>query len=358
MSLFKDMLKDSESLFTANVEALDFDYLPKLIPFREQEQKTIANAIKPIFQKRNGRNVFVHGKPGIGKTAAVRHLLKDLEEQTDEIFPVYINCWSKNTTYKVILDICDQLGYKFTQNKKTDELLKLVAEIINKNTGAVIVFDEIDKAEDLDFLYSLLEELYRKSLVIVTNYPSWLTDLDERIKSRLIPDLVEFKPYNEQETIEILRQRMKYAFVPNVFQDDAFMTIGKKAAELKDVRAGLYMLRTAGQYAEDHSKRTIEQSDAEYALTKLESYMIKETEQLATREQQALEVIKQHSGKKIGDIFKEFEKSGGQGSYKTFQRTVKKLEEGAFITVEKKEGGSEGTTSILTYGRIKKLTDF
>jgi len=352
------MLKDGESLFTANVEALDFDYLPKLIPFREREQKTIANAIKPIFQKRNGRNVFVHGKPGIGKTAGVRHLLKDLEEQTDDIFPIYINCWSKNTTYKVMLEICDQMGYKFTQNKKTDELLRLVGEIVNKNTGAVIVLDEVDKAEDLDFLYSLLEELYRKSLLIVTNYPSWLTDLDERIKSRLLPDLVEFKPYSEEETIEILRQRMKYAFVSGVFSDDAFLLLARKAAELKDVRAGLYMLRTAGQHAEDHSQQQIEVKNATYALSKLESYMIKETEQLAAREQQVLNLIKLNSGRKIGDIFKQYEKSGGVGSYKTFQRTVKKLEEGVYITVEKKEGGSEGTTSILTYGGTKKLTEF
>ena len=193
MSMFKDMLKDTESLFTTNVEALDFDYLPKLVPFREAEQKQIANCIKPLFQKRNGRNILVHGKPGIGKTVAIKHILKELEEETDEIFPIYINCWQTTISFKIMIEICNQLGYKFTQNKKTEELTKVVKDIINQNSGAVIIFDEIDKVEDTDFLYLLLEEVYRKTIILITNYKSWFTQVDERTRSRLIPDLLEFK---------------------------------------------------------------------------------------------------------------------------------------------------------------------
>lgn len=351
------MLKDTESLFTANVEALDFDYLPKVVPFREGEQRAIANAIKPIFQKRNGRNVFVHGKPGIGKTVAVRHLLREIEDESDELFPIYINCWQKNTSYKVFLALCESLGYKFTQNKKTEELSSVVTSIINKNMGAVIVFDEIDKAEDLDFLYTLLEEVYRKTIVLITNYQSWLAGLDERIRSRLLPDIVEFLPYNERETIEILRQRMKFAFVPDVWKEDAFMQLAKVTAEKGDVRSGLYLLKTAGQLAEDKSKKEIGAEDAKEALDKLDAYSINDTGELIDVEKEILELVKKHSGKKIGELFKIYEKGGSSGSYKTFQRKIKKLEDGKYISVKKLEGGKEGTTSIVTYGQ-KTLGDF
>ncbi|MFT4297825.1 MAG: hypothetical protein ACMXX5_01400 [Candidatus Woesearchaeota archaeon] len=75
MGLFKNILKDNESVF-ADTVALDYDYVPKLMPYREKEQFKIASSIKPLFAERNGKNVFVYGKPGIGKTLAIKHILK------------------------------------------------------------------------------------------------------------------------------------------------------------------------------------------------------------------------------------------------------------------------------------------
>ena len=118
-NLFNDLLKDSESIFK-NPVALDYDYHPKLVPYRENEQHYMANCIKPLLQNRNGKNLFIFGKPGIGKTIATRHVLKDLEENSDEVQQIYINCWKKDTPYKIVLEICDQIGYKWIQQKKTD----------------------------------------------------------------------------------------------------------------------------------------------------------------------------------------------------------------------------------------------
>jgi len=358
MGVFNDMLKGGESLFTSNVEALDFDYIPKLVPFREKEQREIATCIKPIFQKRNGKNILIHGKPGIGKTVAVKHLLKEIEDEIDDLFPIFINCWNKNTSYKILLEICDQIGYKFTQNKNTDDLIKVIIEIINQNMGAVFVFDEIDKVDDLDFIYMLLEGVYRKSLIIITNYKSWLDNLDERIKSRLIPDVLEFKEYSEFETNEILKQRLKYAFIPNVWVDEAFNLIAKKAFELKDIRTGLFLIKEAGQISEDNSKRKIELVDAEFAISKLNNFSTKEDSDLVDMEKEILKIIKENSGKKIGDLFKIFQSRDFGVTYKTFQRKIKKLEQGKFISVKKIEGGVEGKTSIIFFGGVKKLTEF
>lgn len=357
MPIFQDMLKSGESLFTDQIESLDFDFIPKVIPFRENEQREVATCIKPLFQKRNGKNILVHGKPGIGKTVAVKHLLDEIEEQTDEIFAVYINCWQKNTSYKIMLEMCEQLGYKFTQNKNTDELLKVVTDIANDNSGVVIVFDEVDKVDDLDFMYMLLEKMERKTIVLITNYKEWLENLDERIRSRLIPDVLEFKEYNEHETTEILKQRMKYAFISGVWENDAFKSIADKTCELKDIRTGLYLMKEAGQNAENRSSKKIEKEDAEKAISKLTEFSSKETQDLQPDENEILELIKNNSGFKIGDLFKLYPGSKNI-TYKTFQRKIKKLENGNYISVKKITGGSEGQTSIITYGGMKKLTEF
>jgi cell division control protein 6 len=94
MTLFKDMLGSDESLFK-NELALDYSFLPKLLPHRENQQKYLATCIKPLLMGKNGRNLFVYGAPGIGKTAALRFILNELEEETEEVIPIYINCWQK-----------------------------------------------------------------------------------------------------------------------------------------------------------------------------------------------------------------------------------------------------------------------
>jgi cell division control protein 6 len=352
MGLFDDVLKGGESLIR-NEQALDYEFLPKLLPFREGEQKYLAECIKPLFTSRSGRNVLIHGMPGIGKTAATRAVLRDLEENTDEIYVVYINCWQHNTTYKILIETCDQLGYKFTQNKNTTELMKVIASICNKK-AAVFVFDEIDKVEEFDFLYSILMDVYRKAVFLITNYKSWLMELDERIRSRLTPELVEFKQYNAQETREILKQRMEYAFVPGVWMPDAFDAVAKRAAEVKDVRSGLFIMKNASLEAESKSSKKITLEHVKTALARMDEFFTKNQAELEDDTRNILELVNKNPGKKIGDLYHLYQKQGGQGSYKTFQRKIARLEQNRFITLEKSGGGAGGNTTIVN----KKIDDY
>lgn len=356
MGIFDSMLRDGQTIFRDSI-ALDYDYIPKLVPFRETQQRYVATCIKPLFAKRNGKNLILHGPPGVGKTVAVRHLLKELEDTTEEILPIYINCWQKNTTFKVLLAICEEIGYAFTQNKKTEDLFNIVEKELNKKS-VVFVFDEIDKAEENDFLYSILEKIYRKTIIIITNHKEWFITLDDRIKSRLTPEFLEFKEYNAQETRGILKQRSEYAFVTGSFQEDAFELATKKASELQDVRKGLYILREAANLAEAESKKKVTPEHVKKAIDKLEEFTIKKTEDLDEDDKLILSVIKNNSGKKIGELFEVYQKNGGTGVYKTFQRRVKKLETSKFISVKKVSGGLDGRTSIVSKVNNKKLTEY
>ncbi|HLC46227.1 MAG TPA: AAA family ATPase [Candidatus Nanoarchaeia archaeon] len=356
--MFKDILGSGESVFRDPI-ALDYDYLPKLVPFREQQQRQISLCIRPLVDKRNGRNLFIHGPPGVGKTVVCRHLLKALEdEEIEGVEPIYINCWKKDTSFKIIIEICERLGYRFTQNKKGEELFKIVKDLLNKKS-AVFVLDEVDKLQEQDFLYSLLEEIYRKSVIMITNNKEWIAELDQRIKSRLTAELMEFRPYNREETIGVMRQRLEHSFSAGAWEEEAFLLAANKAYELHDIRLGLYLLREAGNAAEDEASRKITKQHAERAIAKLDEFNVKKKEELDEEARFILGVIKNHSGKKIGDIFREYEKEGGKSVYKTFQRKVNYLAENKFITTEKVVGGSEGTTTIIQHmGTMKKLTEF
>ena len=356
--LFKDILGSSESLFKEKSDVpLDFSFIPKLVPYREKEQRAIASCIKPLFNENTGRHCFIYGQPGIGKTVACRHLLREIEEETEDIIPLYINCWKHNTTFKILLDICDQMNFKFVQNKKTEELFRWIKQTLNKKS-VVIVLDEVDKLEELDFLYMTLEEISRKAIILITNYKEWIADLDERIKSRLMPETLEFKPYNHDETKGILEQRMDYAFQPNVWDSNAFEIIVKKAFEMQDIRTGLYLMKQSGVIAEDKSSRNIRVEHAQLALEKIKDFSIKSPEELAADEQLILDLVRKNSGKRIGDFFKMYQQNGGNLVYKSFQRKIGKLEKNKFIVVEKTAGGDEGNTTIIKHNSEKKLTEF
>jgi cell division control protein 6 len=307
--------------------------------------------------EKNGKNVFIHGAPGIGKTAATRAVLRELEDET-EVVPIYINCWQKNTSYKIILEVCDAVGYKFTHNKRTDELFDVVKGILNKK-AVVFAFDEVDKLEDTNFLYMLSEEIYKKTILIITNYKDWLINLDERLRSRLMTELLEFKPYNATETHSILKQRAGYAFMSGVLEGTALDAISKRTSELKDMRYGLNLMKRAADEAESTSSKKIAIEHVETAISRMDDFSVKKSDDLGDDERAILNIVKDNSGKRIGQLYDLYKKADGPSAYKTFQRKIKKLQEGKFISVDKTEGGAEGNTTIIKFKEVeKKLSDF
>src|SRR3989344_6652070 len=151
----------SSSVFL-NPEVLDPTYLPKMLPYRENECKEMAKCIEPLFAGRCGRNILVYGNPGIGKTAVVKHIFEELETPT-----AYINCWKSNTAHRIIIDIGRQVGCKWVHDKNTDDLLKEIVELTKE--GVVFCFDEIDKLADYSVLYSILEDVNKKAVISITN---------------------------------------------------------------------------------------------------------------------------------------------------------------------------------------------
>ena len=356
MALFKDILHSDESLFQ-NDQALDTEFVPKILPFRESQQQYVANCIRPLLQGRTGKNLLMFGPPGIGKTATIKYMFRELEEETDEVIPIYINCWQKNTTFKIVTAICEELNYTLTHNKKTEDLFAVIKNVLNKKS-VVFCFDEIDKIEDFDFLYSLIEEIYKKTILLITNYQEWMVKLDERIRSRLGADNIEFKSYSEKEVKGILKQRASYAFRPGVLDQGALDIISKKTYETKDVRSGLHLLRESCLIAENESSKKITKEHANKSLKKIDDFTIKKSTDLESQKRLILEIIKENSGKKSAEIFEMYKQKGNDESYRNFYRKLKSLETSKFITI-KIILGKEGKTSIVEYNKTSKtLTDY
>jgi cell division control protein 6 len=285
-------------------------------------------------------------------------MFRDLDNAAvNDVLIVYVNCWQRNTSYQVLLEICKELGYPFTQNKRQDELMEIIKGICNKK-AVVFCFDEIDKVDDLDFLYSVLQDIYKRSVVLITNYKEWLGDMEPRVKSRLMPDVVEFKPYTRDETKKILQDRVGVAFIPGCWNAEAFDAIVSKAAEAQDIRTGLFLMRQAGLAAESQSSRKILPEHATAAVEKLAEMSVSKSADLEEDTKLVFEIIKTSGGGKSGDLFKLYKEKGGDGTYKTFSRKIEKLVKTGLIKANKIVGGAEGTTTHITLASSKNLGDF
>jgi len=354
MGIFDDVLKDNESLFIDEI-ALDYDYVPKEIPFREEQHQYIADCIKPLFGQRSGRNLFISGKPGIGKTVALKHIFRELKTKTDGIIPIYINCWKKDTSFKIVNEICEQIGYKWVQSKRTDELMQAVVNILNRKQ-VVFCLDEVDKVKEVDVIYSLAEDILKKTIIMITNEKDWYAKLDSRIRSRLNAEYLEFKPYNFEETRGILTKRLGEAFAPNVFENDAFDVVVKKSYDNKDLRTGIFLMKEAGNLAEMRASRKITLDHAKMAVLKLESFKIKSSADFGEEERDILDIIKQNSGKSAKELFEIYLKDGGNKSYRTFYRRIEDLKRGKMIDTEEVNEGFAGRATVVHYN--KKLSEF
>ena len=82
------------------------------------------------------------------------------------------------------------------------------------------------------------------------------------------------------------------------------------------------------------------------AIRKAEDFHIKPTAGLDDDLQLILNLIRDNSASKIGDLFAKYAENGGQMSYKRFQRRIVKLSESKFISTQKVFGKEGNTTKV------------
>ncbi|MEM5781709.1 MAG: AAA family ATPase, partial [Candidatus Aenigmatarchaeota archaeon] len=123
-----------------NPAILEQTYLPRLLPYREEQHRYLADCIKPLMNGRSGINLLIVGAPGIGKTACTKFILRKLREETENIMPIYVNCWKRDTSPKIINDIAEQIELKIIEKMSSDEIFDKLIEKFNKFDGIVFAF--------------------------------------------------------------------------------------------------------------------------------------------------------------------------------------------------------------------------
>lgn len=102
-------------------EALIEEWTPEQLVGRDTELRAYHAALQPVIEGETPSNIFLYGKSRVGKTAATRFLLRQLEEDVksvDGVDPhtIEVNCDGLKTSYQTAV----RLGQRVATSRVTD----------------------------------------------------------------------------------------------------------------------------------------------------------------------------------------------------------------------------------------------
>jgi len=353
-----DSMQDiSESKIFKKEDVLSPEYLPEMLPFRENKVKQVADNLLPAASNRKPQNTFLFGPPGIGKTASARFVFREFEDFS-RIKAIYINCWDYRTASAVLAKIAIDMGM-FVPRKGIgkDEVLEKVIETCKKtNKGFVVCLDEVDQLEQ-EALYDLLRiNQYVATpfgLVFISNNPHVFMDCEPRIRSSLDVVEVEFEPYSLDEMKKILDERVKYSF-NNVEQGVVLLCANHAVKNGGDVRIGLQCLMKAGRLAEQEHADTLQVSHAKKILHDIKPVKPEILLEKVNDTEKIIVEIAREKKMLSGELYGEYCKRVGKPiDERSFRDCINHLDEIGLIKVVDRKRGVRGQTREITAKKTK-----
>lgn len=211
----------------------------------------IMSCLAPAARQEKPMNVWLHGRPGTGKTAVVKFLLERLSREHN-VMGSYINCWEHDTLYSVLDALVSDLRILRAEQQSTSFKLERVRKTIG-DSPFILVLDEIDRPspKDRQDMIYCLSRLGKVGLVCIANSQDTYFALDERIKSRLNPKPVEFSSYSEVDLLEILRSRAEDGLSSSAWSSSSLRRIAQLAKG--DARLAIQTLKNAAEAVESES---------------------------------------------------------------------------------------------------------
>ncbi len=356
----KDILNFDETIFK-NIDAFNPDYVPENYIHRDSQMEALAICLRPGIRGGTPINTVVLGSPATGKTTAINKIFELVEENSNKIVCVYVNCQLHTTRFNIFSQIYKKIfGYlppetglpfsriyeeimRYLQNEKKSLVIALddVSYLFYSNNANKIFYDILRAHEEFKGvktgIFAILSDIEFRYM------------LDKNVNSVFIPREIIFEPYNIQEMFDILKDRTNAGFYPNVLSDDLLYEIAEYASSTGDLRIGLDLLRVSGNFAETDASKIIEEKHLTDALQNTDSLSLKNTlKNLSDTDRILLESIV--TSDKIdliaGDLFKIFSKKISP-SYATFDRILNKLEFLRIIDINFTGKGVRGNSRII-----------
>lgn len=334
----EDILMYDESLFQ-NINAFDPDYMPQNYNFRDTQMEAMAISIRPAMIGGQPSNAIVLGSPATGKTTAIRKVFELVEKNTEKVVCVYINCQLHTTRFGIFSQIYKKMfghvppetGVPFS--RIYDQIMQ---NLQKNNKSLVIALDDVNylfQSKTANKVFYDMLRAYEEYPGVKTAIFAILSDLefkyafDKNVNSVFIPQEIHFPLYSYSEIEDILKDRAKAGFFPGVLLDDILEQIAMYTHENGDLRVGINLLKSCGNFAEANASREITQEHFDQAIESLVSINVAETlHALNDSEKELLKIIVDWDGVCRAGELAEMYKQKTNSSYASFNRLLDKLE--------------------------------
>ena len=238
---------------------------------REAYLNEMLSLLSGLLQCGNGRNLFICGKPGTGKTLCVQHLLSEICHKAVEngvpLAAGYVNAGKTRKPYFTMLEILRSLGVDVPDSGWQMFRLKQAFEKILSERAVLVAVDEFDAVllNQREPLIYYLSRQPRTTLILVSNRLEDISTLPPRLLSTLQPRIIRLEPYTAEEAQLILRGRAGKALQPGTVSEELLAAIAQTTAGAEDIRLGFAILLTAAHIAEERGKTRIEAGDVQSA---------------------------------------------------------------------------------------------
>jgi len=355
-----DILLFDETIFK-NIDAFNPDYVPENYLHRESQMEALAICLRPALRGGNPINTVVLGSPATGKTTAINKIFNIVEGNSDKVVCVYVNCQLHTTRFNIFSQIYNKIfghmppetGVPFsriygsimkhlqTEKKSMVVALDDVSYLFHSKNANKIFYDILRAHEEYNGV--------RTGIFAILSDIEFRYMLDKNVNSVFIPQEIIFEPYTTQEMFDILKDRIKAGFYPDVISDSLLDQIAEHASSAGDLRMGIDLLRVSGNFAEADASKTIEKNHLMEALQNTGSESLKSTlKTISTDEKILLKVITEFNTDDLiaGDLYKSFMKKTST-SYASFDRSLNKLEFLRLIDTKFTGKGVKGNSRIV-----------
>jgi len=242
--------------------SLDLSYVPEKLYCRDEALKTLIFNYRRILEEKEQPtiNCLILGRGGVGKTCTARFFGKQFKtiaiENDIKLFLEYFNCINFRSKSKIIRELLAKYQHGSGRGFSDDEALKLIiSQLIREKGYMLLIIDEIHllKPDDvlafLDIAETFGHQNAKLSLLLASRSKDWMKIENERILSRLNEKIL-LKPYNFEESLQILEYRSDVALKENVINEDLLTMISQIVTDHKNMRHGIEILRKSGAYCD------------------------------------------------------------------------------------------------------------
>ncbi len=355
-----DILLFDETIFK-DINAFNPDYVPENYLHRESQMEALAICLRPALRGGRPINTVVLGSPATGKTTAINKIFGMVEGTSNRVVCVYVNCQLHTTRFNIFSQIFNKIfghmppetGVPFSRIYGS-----IMKHLQSEGKSMVVALDDVSylfHSKNANKIFYDILRAHEEFKGVRTGIFAILSDiefrymLDKNVNSVFIPREIIFEPYTNQEMFDILKDRIRAGFYPDVISDELISQIADHASSAGDLRIGIDLLRVSGNFAEADASRTIEQKHLMEALKNTNSTSLKSTLKILSEDEKILlkTIIEFDMDDLVaGELFESFNKKTST-SYASFDRTLNKLEFLRLIDTRFTGKGVKGNSRII-----------